>query len=356
MQQTGVSLFCVLRCDLNLGRLGWCFLGVLIRLASVCPSLRSQAIVMKLLEYNADASVPRATDGATPLYVAVEKSYKGVVRVLLSNSGYKDVNAPTWSGQAPLWTACRRNHRDSASALINAKADINGCDKRGRTALHQAARGNHLDCVKLLVRRKAILDATTAKPTEVTPLMSAADRGAAEAVGELLRLKADTDKRDGNGRTALHHGMLGGHTDVVRVMEDWYRQMHPADEAEEEGTERRVPVRQVKRKKKKVKSTKKAERPEPHDDPQTMRPITMTSPRSSSTSPRDTVRLTRLNLTLQPTERIPARGKGGISPVRQATAVASPANGRTTPDFSPSSPGSFGQRPRTSQGRISRSQ
>ena len=171
--------------------------------------------------YNADANVPRETDGATPLFVAAQHSYQGVVRVLLSTVNPDGIDAMTNAGATPLWVAARNNHRDSASMLLSAKANPNAADNRRRTPLHQAARGDNLECIKLLLRRKADLDACAVPPRNLTPLLVAADRGAAAAVDYLLRAKADHLARDGNGRTALECAKKQGHKNVIRIFAEW---------------------------------------------------------------------------------------------------------------------------------------
>lgn len=174
-----------------------------------------------MIRYNADANVSRETDGATPLFVAAQHSYQGVVRVLLSSVNADGIDAMTDSGATPLWVASRNNHRDSAAMLLSAKANPNAADARRRTPLHQAARGDNLECIKLLLRRKADLDACAVPPRNLTPLLVAADRGAAAAVDYLLRSKADHLARDGSGRTALECAKKQGHKNVLRVFAEW---------------------------------------------------------------------------------------------------------------------------------------
>ena len=187
------------------------------------------AIVMKLLEYNADANIPRVTDGATPLYIASEKSYQGVVRVLLGATGLRDVNAANQTGETALWIAARKNHRDTAVLLLTAKAEIDQADTQGMTPLHQAARNNNLDFLKLLLRRKADMEIRSS--LKLTPLMVGARRDAAQAVAYLLQAKANHHRRDPKSRTALEiakrHGCLG----VVRV----FKALH--NELEQRGAE-----------------------------------------------------------------------------------------------------------------------
>ena len=74
----------------------------------------------------ASAAVNKATsdDGATPLFIAAEKGFLRVARVLLEAGAAVD-QATTDDGTAPLFAAPQNGHSAMVRMLLNANADVN---------------------------------------------------------------------------------------------------------------------------------------------------------------------------------------------------------------------------------------
>jgi ankyrin repeat protein len=58
---------------------------------------------------SADTNLARASDGATPLYVACQRAHSSCIRLLLAKGA--DPNKKRKGGYTPLWTACDRGHQ-----------------------------------------------------------------------------------------------------------------------------------------------------------------------------------------------------------------------------------------------------
>uniref|UniRef100_A0A667ZNA2 Uncharacterized protein n=1 Tax=Myripristis murdjan TaxID=586833 RepID=A0A667ZNA2_9TELE len=109
----------------------------------------------------------------------------------------------------PPWLAVR--------LLLDAGADVDGCDGEGRTALRAAAWGGHEEVLLTLLDHGAQVDKADCEGR--TPLIAAAYMGHREAVEILLDHGAEVDLADGDGRTALSVAALSrGSVEVVRTM------------------------------------------------------------------------------------------------------------------------------------------
>uniref|UniRef100_A0A8C2FM32 Uncharacterized protein n=1 Tax=Cyprinus carpio TaxID=7962 RepID=A0A8C2FM32_CYPCA len=105
-----------------------------------------------------------------------------------SNEGWTALRSAAWGG-----------HKESVRLLLEAGADIDGCDSDGRTALRAAAWGGHEEILLTLLDHGAQVDRSDREGR--TPLIAAAYMGHKEAVEILLNAGADLNLADGDGRT-----------------------------------------------------------------------------------------------------------------------------------------------------------
>ena len=181
-------------------------------------------VVTALLEAGADLDAP-TKEGRAPLHQAAANANPAVTEVLLEAGA--DVNAPSWAGETPLHVAARENSNHAVpTLLLQAGADVNARDPRGYTPLHTAAENNvNPEIVTALITAGADVNARDpdgyvppGRPAnDRTPLLLALYRGgpvmggAPEPTGRnvtvvevLVRAGADLERADGSGRTALH--------------------------------------------------------------------------------------------------------------------------------------------------------
>ncbi|XP_078118523.1 uncharacterized protein ankrd50l isoform X2 [Sander vitreus] len=146
--------------------------------------------------------------GQTPLTLASRQGHVKVLSVLLEwtksqepetavrmmehldNEGWTALRSAAWGG-----------HSEAVRLLLDAGADVDGCDAEGRTALRAAAWGGHEEIVLTLLDYGAQVDKADSKGR--TPLIAAAYMGHHEAVEILLDHNAEVNLADGDGRTAL---------------------------------------------------------------------------------------------------------------------------------------------------------
>jgi uncharacterized protein len=99
---------------------------------------------------NAGADInTQDNDGQTPLYLAANKDYKGIVELLLQYGA--SANQAGYKSYTPLWWAALYGYTDIVKLLIKHGADVNVRDKYGDTPLSWATAHDHKTIVKLLL-------------------------------------------------------------------------------------------------------------------------------------------------------------------------------------------------------------
>ncbi|XP_069688378.1 poly [ADP-ribose] polymerase tankyrase-1-like [Periplaneta americana] len=85
-------------------------------------------------------------------------------------------------------------------------------------ALLSAIKSKDLAGVKSLIQGRVSVNFRDDTKHQLTPLITAALYGNAEAVRQLLRAGANVDDASSSGSTALHHAALGGYLEVCRLL------------------------------------------------------------------------------------------------------------------------------------------
>ena len=145
-------------------------------------------VVRTLLRDGADVNTAQS-DGMTALHWAATRNDIEIARTLLY-AGATARATTRLGGYTPLHLASRAGSAEVAGLILEAGADPNVFTSTGVTAMHFAADADAPAVVALLAAHGAEVDARDTF-SERTPLMFAAVRGAAHALGALLEAGAD---------------------------------------------------------------------------------------------------------------------------------------------------------------------
>jgi ankyrin repeat protein len=146
----------------------------------------------------------RRQSNNTALHMAAQASAIGCVQELLQRGAKADAKN-MYEKTALLLLDPNADYVDAAvQSLAEAGADLNAADYTGYTKLHWNARVLSSEARSFA---SALLDAganvNAASSEGVTPLMLAAEDGAAEMVALLVERGADKSAKNGAGKTAL---------------------------------------------------------------------------------------------------------------------------------------------------------
>ncbi|XP_059199376.1 ankyrin repeat domain-containing protein 50 [Centropristis striata] len=167
----------------------------------------STNVVKLLLTHGSDPLV-KDQQGQTPLTLASRQGHVKVLSMLLEWAKYQEPETAVQlmehvdnEGWTALRSAAWGGHSEAVRLLLDAGADVDGCDAEGRTALRAAAWGGHEEIVLTLLDYGARVDKADSKGR--TPLIAAAYMGHHEIVEVLLDHNAEVNLADGDGRSAL---------------------------------------------------------------------------------------------------------------------------------------------------------
>lgn len=156
--------------------------------------------VRTLLQAGANANA-RSRNGHTALILAAAWADAATVQALVEKGVLMD--ARTEEGWTALTLGAARGKAECVTALINAGADVNGRNKWGQTPLHLACQSGDADKVEAVLRAGPDVNIGDAISGE-TPLLAAVrSGGSTEIVTMLIESRAQVDKPDHDGVTAL---------------------------------------------------------------------------------------------------------------------------------------------------------
>lgn len=148
--------------------------------------------------------------GRTPLYMACEKGYGEMVRLLIDRGA--NVNAQDREGSTPLRTAVFHNHDAIVELLLSANANPNLQHGDGSMPLHTAAEVGNLRVVEILLQHGADIDA---KHDYGEPIYAAAEKNQTLVVSYLLEKGSNIFVYHQERETLLHALAYQGHHFLV---------------------------------------------------------------------------------------------------------------------------------------------
>ena len=190
------------------------------------------AYVAEVLKQNPsfDVDRPRATGNKTTLYLACEKGYEDVVKLLLKHkadaticaskaeNGILDIIQDE-SGYNSLTIAAKNGHLATVKILLESGIGIEVQDEENRTPLYAAAANNKPIVVEYLCESKAAVNSYGRNGW--TPLTVAASNGYTEIVQVLLKYGADLEiarKTEKGSSTATYIASVENHPDIVEIL------------------------------------------------------------------------------------------------------------------------------------------
>jgi len=169
--------------------------------------------------------------GVTPLSLACTNRSTNMVNVLLE--GGANPNAMTWAGDSVLMNCARTGTTEAVAALLAAGANPNAAENSlGQTPLMWAAAAGHSEIVQLLIDNGADVNKTTTasadklpntcricawkqSPGGFTALMYAARGGDVQAARLLLEAGADINEATAEHGNSLVLASASGHEDLA---------------------------------------------------------------------------------------------------------------------------------------------
>ncbi|XP_057313101.1 serine/threonine-protein phosphatase 6 regulatory ankyrin repeat subunit B-like isoform X3 [Hydractinia symbiolongicarpus] len=158
----------------------------------------------------------------SPLLIACERGYAGVVRILLENHSRVDIFDEY--GKAALHIACENGHLECAELLLEQKAYVNAKTKLGLTAVSLASASGHNQLVELLITKYGAAHDILAL-NKRSALHLAAERGHLHACQTLLDLGADPMKTDLNEQASIHGAAENDNPQIVKMFLSKYPEL-----------------------------------------------------------------------------------------------------------------------------------
>ncbi|XP_070568396.1 transient receptor potential cation channel subfamily A member 1 homolog isoform X2 [Ptychodera flava] len=173
-----------------------------------------------LLEHPSAKNMLEETDkyDNTPLHVAAQNGYFGIVKTLLDAGAIIDPRNE--EEQTPLHLAAKNGRTRTVRELVRRnKMIINDEDELSNSPLHLAALEGHVQTLKALLDIGADIQARNCNLW--TPLDCAAAKGWVKTSLALLEADSPVDPTDKAKTTPLHLASKNGHVDVVQLLLKW---------------------------------------------------------------------------------------------------------------------------------------
>lgn len=175
----------------------------------------------------------------TPLYIAVDRGYQEMVKLLIDHGAYvnndrdkRSVVGDLVLHDAPLYEAVQGGHLEVAKLLIGNGADVNHKRKCESSPLHIAVEKGDLEMIKLLLDHGADVNFKSSERyygvicrygnlhVDKSPLYVAIEKGDLEAVKLLIKYRANINCENVEGNTPLHLAAEKGALEIAGLLID----------------------------------------------------------------------------------------------------------------------------------------
>ena len=154
--------------------------------------------------------------GNTPLHIAADNGRIEVAKALIAAGANVNSTGAREDHRTPLFCAIDMHQPDMARFLLANGAMVDARDNLDNTPLAFAA-DNRAEFAEILLAAGADVNGRR-KSDGWTPLFTAVDHDALDAIRVLLRHGADMEIRSNDGNTAMHKGANNGHTPAITLL------------------------------------------------------------------------------------------------------------------------------------------
>ncbi|XP_010212694.1 PREDICTED: ankyrin repeat and death domain-containing protein 1B [Tinamus guttatus] len=156
----------------------------------------------------------------TALHFAVARNHISAVDFLLRHKARLDI--ADQHGLTVIHLAAWSGNLDIMRKLVKSGADQKAKNEEGKNVLHFAAQNNSVKIVDYFIQDLHLKDLNKPDGKGRKPFLLASEKGHADMINNLIRLKLFTSEKDKEGNTALHLAAKNGHSQVVEILlEQW---------------------------------------------------------------------------------------------------------------------------------------
>ncbi|KAK0113991.1 hypothetical protein ONS96_014837 [Cadophora gregata f. sp. sojae] len=161
--------------------------------------------------------------GVTPLHLAAEKGFTGMITFLLDNKFIPHVNRANDLRTTPLHVAVRVGNCHTAKQLLEAGADVNAKDAEGFSPVHIAASHSGGSRFSLIILRDLLetgkYEHIALTHTGQTALHVAVRLGTKDMISLLLETPENVNAKDHSWLTPLHYAIVRGDPEIIKILE-----------------------------------------------------------------------------------------------------------------------------------------
>lgn len=163
--------------------------------------------------YEAGVDVTKSVLGEYPIFTALQKSEKDVVKYLINHGAA--LNIRDSSGQYPLHIASKRDMSDIVVHILEHGGNINVKSNNGCTPLHEALILDNKDIAKLLISKGA--DINVLCNAGQSPLEIVAKKGMLDVVEHMIEHRKNINDKDCWGHNLLHTAINNKQKDIASL-------------------------------------------------------------------------------------------------------------------------------------------